>query len=162
MKQKKQSCITYIWNNISESNKVVLLFGILINIYGIYLTRQANQLIEKDIEKDFEIAEKSGSFDKPNFQLFIGSVPMQIGFSDVKIVYGSKPNSNRGFHISNIPWGITNKGKKTVEDLSINFLYHAKHALAVPDSLSQIDEAAKAQITRRAFLNDELPHDLIS
>ncbi len=161
-KKNKKSWLSKAWDNLNESNKIVLLISILISFYAAYLARQANQLLKQDIDKDFEIAEKSGYFDKPNPQLFIGQVPMPQRFSEIKIVYGSRPNSNRGYHISRIPWGITNKGKKTTEELTINFLYHAKGALALPDSLSEVNQAAKEQINRKAFLTEELPHDLVS
>lgn len=89
----------------------------LISIISIFVAIAAT-------ESSKEIAEKSGSFDKGNLVAHIGKVELNKN-KTIEIIYGVDFEKYQGdITIGNIPLAITNKGNKSLFDVTITHRYH--------------------------------------
>lgn len=120
--------------DIDFANLIVgILIGIISTLIG-YLSIQSQE----------NIAEKSGAFDQPNPVAFIGDYQLKNTSND--LIYGSHLN-DRTQIISTIPLVIKNKGRDSVEDMTVTFRYPLAGKLAV--SKEYLKFGAYGRITNR-------------
>lgn len=114
-----------------RKNRRLTIIGIAISaVFGI----GSIWYMQKTIDSSLDIAKRSGSFDKANNYLGIGTHDLPPSPNDtIKLIYGAVFDSN-SIDISYLPLSIGNYGEKNAEDVQVVIDYPKMSGLAFTDT----------------------------
>lgn len=141
-------------NKVSRIDKINLGLGIF-SIIGVAISIWISIW---GVNTSESIAEKSGAFDKGELHLSFGGylIYPNINFD----VYYGVDFSDSILHFATLPIGIHNKGKKTLENVSMLLRYPHIANIAIDDSIIKFEGVFTEPIERKFFVVE--PYDEVS
>ncbi len=132
MGKKKKS--NYFKENLHNIiNSVGIIIALIISIYS--------------YNQNEKIAIKSGAYDKGSLSFLFGNYPI-VPEMKYDVYFGVNLNE-KDLNFTNLPVGIINTGKKTVEEVSLFYRYPNATQIAVPDSLFEIKTVLIENLKRK-------------
>lgn len=100
------------------------------------------------IKSSENIAEKSGAFDKGELKVTLGGYWLENN-SNYEVYYGIDFKDSTMIHLSSLPIGIHNQGKKTLESVNVLFKYPHEGRLAIQDNIFELQSIFTDSIERK-------------
>lgn len=121
----------YCWAHQCKGNWGSLIVGLLSIIITIVMAIAAN-------ESNFEIAERSGAFEKPTIKAILGHHILKSNQPN-RVIFGFDSVNKKNISVVGfLPLGVQNKGKKTIKNLTVTFRYHEMLNRDVLESLMEL------------------------
>ncbi|RUR52954.1 hypothetical protein [Vreelandella populi] len=111
-----------------DYNKGAFWLGVITLIAGLLVAYVSTQ-------NNWEIAEQSGAFDRPEVQLMLNTEPLEP-YTPIKILFGAPQISDASnVAISTLPLIIRNSGNRSLEEASLTFRFHKIFTRSALESL---------------------------